>query len=186
MSVLVWAVSHRVFGVILNNKKAHQLVGAVRIVTLIILLTVVNNSCYHLFRKRMWTPMDLLCNLNATTIWNQPFMAVAFERHLLVNKQNKYDDLDNTKCSISITLSTIGNIFEVGWTIIEKSRPEHDPNWTRLCNLRPIGSSWLRQFRWGCGDLPGLPLHEFVKYHTTYNNLYSTLLAFNLICQLKS
>ena len=39
------------------------------------------------------------------------------------------------KWSTWITLSKTVSLFEIGWTFIEKSRPEHNPNWTRSCDL---------------------------------------------------
>ena len=34
------------------------------------------------------------------------------------------------KCTTWITVSKTVNLFRIGWTIIEKSRPEHDKKWT--------------------------------------------------------
>ena len=49
------------------------------------------------------------------------------------------------------------NLFRIGWTVIEKSRPEYDPKWTRLCDLLPtrrIAHHWGR----GRGYLAGTDL----------------------------
>ena len=54
-------------------------------------------------------------------------------------------------------LLRVGSYFGIGWTTIEKSRPELDPKWIRLCNLLPTGSSWWwRHLRWKCKDYRGL------------------------------
>ena len=41
----------------------------------------------------------------------------------------------------------------IGWTVIAKSRPEHDPKWTRYWDLLPTGSSCWRHFRWNVNAL---------------------------------
>ena len=38
----------------------------------------------------------------------------------------------------------------IDWTVIEKSQHEHDPKWTRLCDLLPTRSRRWRQFRLKC------------------------------------
>ena len=56
----------------------------------------------------------------------------------------------NKRWSPWITLSKTVNLFEIGWTVIEKSRPEHDPKWTRLCDLLPTGSRLWHHFQSKC------------------------------------
>ena len=45
--------------------------------------------------------------------------------------------LQNTKFELEFRPSKTVNRFEIGWTVGEKSRPEHDPNRSRLCDLLP-------------------------------------------------
>ena len=58
--------------------------------------------------------------------------------------------------NIWITLSKTVNLFEIDWTIIEKSRPENDPKLTRLCDLLPSRSRLWCNFRSNCKDYRGL------------------------------
>ena len=58
--------------------------------------------------------------------------------------------LHKKKRSPWITVSKTANVFRIGWNIIEKSRSELDPKWTRLRDLVPTRSSWWRHFRWKC------------------------------------
>ena len=71
----------------------------------------------------------------------QPHFGVKQQKHLI----------DEMK-PLTLTVSKIVNFFRIGWTVIEKSRPKHDPKWTRLCDFLATGSSWWRHFRWYCKD----------------------------------
>ena len=62
------------------------------------------------------------------------------------------NSLHKRKWSSWTAVSKRVNVFRIGWAVTEKLQPEHDPKWTCLCNLRPIGSSWWRHFRWKCKD----------------------------------
>ena len=53
------------------------------------------------------------------------------------------------------------NLFRIGWTIIEKSRPEHDPKFTRLYDLLATGSSLWLHFQSKCKEYRGLPCGKF-------------------------
>ena len=55
----------------------------------------------------------------------------------------------------SIALYETVKLFDIGWIVIEKSRPEHDPKWTRLCDLLPTESSWRRHLQSKCKDHRG-------------------------------
>ena len=65
------------------------------------------------------------------------------------------------KWSPGIAVSKTANLFRIGWTVIEKSRPERDQNFTRLCDLLLIGSSLWRHFRYRCKDYRVLPCVKF-------------------------
>ena len=69
--------------------------------------------------------------------------------------------LQRRKWWTGITVFKTVNCFTIGWTIVEKSWPEHDPKLTRLCDLLQTGSSWWCHFRWKCKQYRGLWLVKF-------------------------
>ena len=63
--------------------------------------------------------------------------------------------LHKRKWSTWIAVSNTVNNFRIGWTVIEKSQPEHDQQFTRLYDLLPTGSSLWCNFRSTCKDCRG-------------------------------
>ena len=83
-------------------------------------------------------------------------VAVHLSPHFRSQGTKMSNMLHKMKWSPSITVCKIVNLSRIGWTVIEKSRPEHDPKWTRLCDLQPTGSSWWRHFQSTGKDYWGL------------------------------
>ena len=69
--------------------------------------------------------------------------------------------LHKRKLSYWITISKTVNSFRIDWSVIEKSRREHDPKWTCLCDLLLNGSSHWRHFRGKCKTTEGYALLNF-------------------------
>ena len=63
--------------------------------------------------------------------------------------------LQKRKWSPWIAVFKTVNVFRIGWTMIEKALPEHDPKLTHLYDLLPTGTSLWRHFRSKCKDCPG-------------------------------
>ena len=70
------------------------------------------------------------------------------EPHFRAQSANMSNMLQEEQWSHWIAVSKTVNVFRISWTVIEKSWPEHDPRWARLCNLLPTRSSWWRHFRY--------------------------------------
>ena len=68
------------------------------------------------------------------------------------------------------TVSKTVKFARICWTVIEKSRPEHNPNWTRCFHLLPTGGNWWRHFRWKCKDCRGLGLYAVLYFKVAKRN----------------
>ena len=68
------------------------------------------------------------------------------------------NDLQNSEWSAWTIVYKTVNRLEFGWSVMEKSRFEHDPRLSRLCDLLPTGSRLWCHFR---RDYCGLRGGEF-------------------------
>ena len=62
-----------------------------------------------------------------------------------------------------IAVSKTVYLLRIGWTVIYKLPPKHDPKWTRSWDFLPTGSSWWRHFLWKCEGYRGLGCVKFLK-----------------------
>ena len=113
-----------------SNKKTHQLVKPCEMhCDTYPRATVVYNTYYHLFRKRLCTSMYLF----AFATWKRQQYkhshlgkAGPLEPHFGVKKQKLSNGLQHTKWRTWITLSKTVKLFEINCVIISRNKPSSD------------------------------------------------------------
>ena len=109
--------------------------------------TPINSKCCSIYYRLVWLLSSVvfekiyishLCN---TWRWR------LLELNFVGEEAKMSNELHNDGWNPWITLSETVNLYEIEWTVIEQSRPEHDPTWTRLCESLSTGSRLWRHFR---------------------------------------
>ena len=105
---------------------------------------------FHHFRLRLFGTTTLrICELLASSVFqkieisrlcNALTTGRPFEPNCLGQEAKLSNDLHNSEWRTLTIIYTTANRLEIGWVVIEKSRPERDPKLTRLCDLLPTRS----------------------------------------------
>ena len=96
------------------------------------------------------------CDVNATIIQKNTKIAIYVMRPTMTgtltprfrgSRSQISNGLRDRKWNSGVIFSSLVNLIEISWTIIEKSRPEHDQNWKCSCELLPTSSIFCRNVK---------------------------------------